>query len=160
MIFLTFINDFPNCDKQSKVVLYADDTSLSFANKKAKTIERVLQEELNSLSNWFRENGLIVNCSKTNVIVFATSQCLAKASRPVLKMSESFVPVKALGFIFDSNLSWHGHIDTIALKVSRRLGLLSRIRKYISIDVCQQLHNSIVQPTSIRVLRYCMVQFR
>ena len=88
-------------------------------------------------------------------MVFGTSQRLAKASRPVLKMSESFIPVKDLskflGVIFYSNLSWHGHIDTIASKVSRRLGLLSRIRKYISTDVCKQLHNSIVQP----LYKYC-----
>ena len=48
-------------------------------------------------------------------------------------------------------MNWHGHIDTIASKVSRRLGLLSRIRKYISIDVCKQLHNSVVQP----LYEYC-----
>ena len=40
-------------------------------------------------------------------------------------------------------MNWHRHIDTIAWKVSCRLGLLSRIRKYISIDVCKHLHNSV-----------------
>ena len=87
-------------------------------------------------------------------MVFGTSQHLVKTSRPVLKLSDSFLPVKEfckyLGVIFDSNLNWHGHIDTIASKVSCRLGLLSRIRKYISIDVCKHFHNSIVQP--LRVL--------
>ena len=76
-------------------------------------------------------------------MVFGTSQRLTKASRPVLKMSESFLPVKDfskyLGVIFGSNLNWHGHIDTIDLKASRRLVLLSRIRKYISTDVFKQL---------------------
>ena len=67
LLFLIFINDLPNCVKQSKVVLYADDTARFFANKDVMTNERVLQEELNSLNNWFHENGLIVNCSKTNV---------------------------------------------------------------------------------------------
>ena len=56
LLFLIFINDLPNCVKQSKVVLYADDTALFFANKDVMTIERVLQEELNSLNNWFHEN--------------------------------------------------------------------------------------------------------
>ena len=135
LLFLIFINDLPNCVKQSKVVLYADDTALFFANKDVMTIARVLQEELNSLNNWFHENGVIVNCSKTNATVFGTSQRLAKTSRPVLKMSDLFLPVKEfckyLGIICYSNLNWHGHIDTIASKVSCRLGLLSRIRKYI-----------------------------
>ena len=56
LLFLIFINDLPNCVKQSKVVLYADDTARFFANKDVMTIERVLQEELNSLNNWFHEN--------------------------------------------------------------------------------------------------------
>ena len=54
----------------------------------------IIKQELNTLSNWFSENGLIVNCSKTTALVFGTSQRLAKASRPALKMSESFLPVK------------------------------------------------------------------
>ena len=58
------------------------------------TIERVLREELDSLNNSFHENGLIVNCSKTNVMVFGTSQRLVKTSRPVLKISDLFLPVK------------------------------------------------------------------
>ena len=109
LLFLIFTNDLPNCVKQSKVVLYADYTALFFANKDVKTIERVLQEELKSLSNCFRENGLIVNCSMTNVMVFGKSQRLTRASRPTLKISESFLPVKDfskyLGVIFDSNLN-------------------------------------------------------
>ena len=121
------------------------------------TIERVLQEELNFLNNWFHENGLIVNCSKTNVMVFGTSQCLVKTNRPVLMLSDSFLPLKkiskCLGVIFDSNLNWHGHIDTIASNISRRLGILSRIRQYISIDVCKHLHNSVVQP----LYEYCEI---
>ena len=48
-------------------------------------------------------------------------------------------------------MNWHGHIDTIASKISRRLDLLSRIRKYISIDDCKHLHNLIVQP----LYEYC-----
>ena len=155
LLFLIFINDLPNCAKQNKVVLYADDTALFFASKDVMAIERVLQEELNSLNNWFHENVLIVNCPKTSVMLFDKSQRLVKTSRPVLKLSDSFLPVKEfskyVGVIFDSNLNWHGHIDTIASKVSRRLGLLSRIRKYISIDVCKHLHNSIVQP----LYEYC-----
>ena len=54
--------------KQSKVVLHADDRALIFADKDLKIIERALQEDPKYLSNWFRENGLIVNCSKTNVM--------------------------------------------------------------------------------------------
>ena len=96
MLFQFFINDLPECVKQSKVVLYADDTALFCANKDVKIIERALQlqEDLKSLSNWFHENGLIVNCPETNVMVFGRSQRLVKASRPALQMFETFLPAK------------------------------------------------------------------
>ena len=51
-----------------------------------------------------------------------------------------------------SNLNWHDHIDYIASKVSSRLGLLGRIRKYISVD-SKQLHCSLIQP----LYEYCDV---
>ena len=95
-------------------------------------------------------HAILLKTECHGVMVFGTSQHLAKASRPALKMLESFLLVKDfskyLGVIFYSNLDWHGHIDTIASKVSHRLGLLRRIRKYVSIDVYKQLYNSIVQP--------------
>ena len=88
-------------------------------------------------------------------MVFGTSQRLVKTSRPVLMLSDSFLPVKEfskyLGVIFYSNLNWHGRTCIDTSKVLCRLGLLSRIRKYISTDVCKHLHNSIVQP----LYKYC-----
>ena len=72
-------------------------------------------------------------------MVFGTSQRLVKASRPALKMSKTFLPVKDfvkyLGVDLDSNLNWHDDIDTVSSKESRRFGLLGRIRKFICIDI-------------------------
>ena len=48
-------------------------------------------------------------------------------------------------------MTWHDHIDTVASKVSKRLGLLSRIRKYLSVDTCKHLHDTLVQP----LYEYC-----
>ena len=86
---------------------------------------------------------------------FGASRRLVKASRPALKIFETFAPikdfVKCLGVIFDFNLNWQENIDTVASKVSRRLRLFGRIRIFISIDICKQLHNSTVQP----LYEYC-----
>ena len=43
-------------------------------------------------------------------------------------------------------MTWHDHIDAVASKVSKRLGLLNRIRKYLNEDTCKQLHDTLVQP--------------
>ena len=63
-------------------------------------------------------------------MVFGTSQRPVKTCRPVLKLLDLFLPVKEFskysGVIFDSNVNWYGHIDTIASKLSRRLGSLDQ----------------------------------
>ena len=69
-LFLIFINDLPNSIKHCKIVLYADDTAIFFAHKEVPMIQSTLQQDLSALNNWFYENGLVVNCSKTNPIIW------------------------------------------------------------------------------------------
>ena len=158
LLFLIFINDLPNSIKHCKIVLYADDTAIFFAHKEVPMIQSTLQQDLNALNNWFYENGLVVNCSKTNILLFGTNKRLANVNNLTLKLDETtashnIASSKYLGLLMDSNLNWHDHIDYIASKVSSRLGLLGRIRKYLTVDTCKQLHCSLIQP----LYEYCDV---
>ena len=100
---------------QCKIVLYADDTALFYAHKDVKTIEIVLQQDLHALNNWFSRNVLLVNCTKTNIMLFGTSQRLAGSAKPTLSMAgtelEAKDAIKYLGLIFDCRMKWHNHID-------------------------------------------------
>ena len=141
-MFLIFINDLPNSIKHCKIVLYADDTAIFFAHKELLMIQSTLQQDLNALNNWFHENGLVVNCSKTNILLFRSNKRLANVNNLTLKLDETtashnIASPKYLGLIMDCNVNWHDHIDYIASRVSNRLGLLGRIRKYITVDTCK-----------------------
>lgn len=74
LLFIIYINDLPPCIKHSKIALYADDTALYFAGKDIYSIEHALQDDLNQLNSWFIENELIVNCTKTKVMLFGGRQ--------------------------------------------------------------------------------------
>ena len=39
--------------------------------------------------------------------------------------------VKYLGVLLDSNLSWRSRIDNVALKVSRTVGVVARLRHFV-----------------------------
>ena len=67
------------------------------------------------------------------------------------KLLELYNTVKYLGLTFDASMDWHEHINNIYNKVTRRLNLLGRIRKYLDRDTSKLLYTSLVQP----LMEYC-----
>ena len=96
-----------------------------------------------------------MNCTKTKIMLFGSKERLARSDKPLLSLSGTFLEltqsVKFLGLSFDSTMTWHGHIDAVVSQASKRLGLLDRIRKYLSVDTCKHLHDTLVQP----LYEYC-----
>ena len=54
--------------------------------------------------------------------------------------------VKYLGLIFDSNLNWKPYLHELSKKVSRGIGVLSKIRYYVNRNILHQLYYSIIYP--------------
>ena len=48
--------------------------------------------------------------------------------------------------MLDEQISWKEHTEKICKKVSKRLGLLSRIRTWLTNEASKCIHNTIVQP--------------
>ncbi len=59
---------------------------------------------------------------------------------------------KYLGMWLDVNLDWHYHIDVMRSKISRRIGMLKRVRSYLTEDLTTKLHNAMVLP----LFDYCV----
>ena len=58
--------------------MYAYDTVLFFSAPEVCTIEATLVRELEAIECWLRLNSLFINVTKTEVMLFGTSQRLAK----------------------------------------------------------------------------------
>ena len=54
--------------------------------------------------------------------------------------------VKYLGVTFDANLTWKNRIDELCLKLSKTVGVISKLRYYVNIDVLKILYNSLIYP--------------
>ena len=54
--------------------------------------------------------------------------------------------VKYLGILIDNNLSWKYHIDHIVIKISRTIGLISKLRYFVPKHTLLNIYLSLIAP--------------
>ena len=59
---------------------------------------------------------------------------------------ESTEFVKYLGVIIDSNLTWKYHIDNIAYKISKTIGIIARLRHFVPLSTLNSIYRCSIQP--------------
>ena len=154
LLFLVYINDLPCIIKNSKVSMYADDTSLYHFPKNISQLNWAINEDLGKLDRWLKGNKLSLNVTKTHSMLITT-----KHKKKYLDISgQTFQPsiretsvevasnTKYLGVQLDEHLSWKEHIKVVTVKASRAIGLLKYAKKYLPIAVVKTLYSSIVEP--------------
>ena len=147
LLFLIYINDLPNVSDKLKFYLFADDTNIYFESSDLKVLEKVINEELKHLSLWLKVNRLALNISKTNFVIFHSSQRNLK-HQVTLKLDKKAINqkdnIKYLGVIIDCHLNWKHHILNVSKKISRSIGVMYRIRKYVNINILKSLYYSLI----------------
>ena len=76
LLFTLFVNDMPNNVQFCELALYDDDTCLFTSSTDPGEIERKLNEDILSLSKWLKDNKLMVNSKKCEVMFIGTHQRL------------------------------------------------------------------------------------
>ncbi len=83
-------------------------------------------------------------------MVFGTHQRLKSSpdSRVVLDGNEiqRVYEYKYLGLLFDPTLSWEKHAEVMCNKISKRLGVLRKVRDYLDRKTAHMLYNALVLP--------------
>ena len=111
--------------------------------------------ELHKVSDWLTSNRLTLNICKSNYVIFRPYQ--KTLSHPVQIMMydnekncsaalESQKYVKYLGLLIDSSLTWKNHIDQIALKISKTVGLLAKLRHSVPRTTLLNIYRSLILP--------------
>ena len=99
-----------------------------------------------------KQYRLVLNQSETKWMLFGTRQKLEHCSDHTIQLHwEEIDRVSSfcyLGVTLDKNLSWNEHVrvELVWKKVSKRLGLLSRIRPYFTLKAAKYVYNCLVQP--------------
>ena len=149
LLFLLYINDLPNISNILQFYLFADDTNIYYEAENLDKLEFVINNELKKLHTWLIVNRLSLNIDKTNFVVFhpfnkpLTKKITLKIYKKAISEKDQ---VKYLGIVIDSTLSWSNHIDNVATKISKTIGLLYKIRYFIDIKIIKTLYYSLVYP--------------
>ncbi|XP_057298769.1 uncharacterized protein LOC130629535 [Hydractinia symbiolongicarpus] len=127
LLFLLYIDDLHNCIKSSETYHFADDTHLLKFSKSLESLCRGMNADLKRLVCWLNANKISLNSSKTEFLVFR-SQSRRLEFLPFLILCKS---VKYLGVHVNEHLSWKYHVSSVATKLQRANGMLSKIRHYV-----------------------------
>ena len=71
LLFLLFINDLHNVSSVLSYILFADDSNLLISGANFKQILKIMNDELEKNTWWFKSNSLCLNVNKTNFMLFA-----------------------------------------------------------------------------------------
>ena len=155
LLFLIYVNDIYMASDKLTFYLFADDTNLLYADKNLKSLETIVNCELNKVVVWLIANKLSLNIKKTNYIIFHPYQKQINSNIRIKAYDcrtqtlfdlERKDHVKYLGVIIDQHLSWKHHINYIALKISRNIGIISRLRHFVPLKTLLSIYNSLISP--------------
>ena len=133
LFFLLYINDLNKVSTVVKLILSADDTSSFMCHEDPVYLAASLNSELNKLSAWFKANKLSLNLKKTNFMLFKPRQKKYHFPMQISVNEQKIKQVKEtvfLGVVLDEHLTWKPHISQVAGKISKSIGVISRVRFY------------------------------
>ena len=146
LLFLLYINDIYNSSKELDFRLFADDTSILFADKNLDVIERLVNSQLEKVSEWLLANGLSLNVSKSNFLVISPKKVEKTINISINNeklRQENYT--KYLGIIIDEKLNWKQHIKQVNIKISKGIGILYKLRHFVPKNTLRMLYSSFIQ---------------
>ena len=145
LLFNIFINDIFLFVKTCDLYNYADDNTLSYADKDPVNLKAVLESESQNLIEWFASNQMKANPEKFQAIAIGK-----KSSKLNLKFDINSTEIKCddevklLGVNVDYDLLFDSHIASLCKKASRQLNVLKRIGKYLNLQCRLMIYHTFI----------------
>jgi hypothetical protein len=159
VLFSIYIGDISSVLNKHSVryVLYADDfqifapSTVANINSTIVTLEKCLCD----IQDWLTLHCLILNPSKTELILFAGKSKLQSTLGIRIRVGDvdiiSSPVVRNLGCLLDSSLTMEKHISAVCKSSFSYLRLISKIRKYLNVKNALLLVNAL----AISRINYC-----
>ena len=152
--FILYINDLPACCNDLEFILFADDASIFFEHNDLDVLTSHLNDQLKNVSTWLKANKLSINVTKTKLMIFRPRQKTLPITRQIILENNVFEQVAKTKFLrvyIDQHLEWKTHVNFIAAKISKSVGLLYKAKYYLPSNSLLTLYYTLIYP----YLTYC-----
>ena len=150
LLFLCYVNDMvTSIDKDCKLILYADDSTILFSHKDPEFISAKLGKVLEGCSEWLVDNKLSLHLGKTEYMLFGPKRKLNKDSQFSVSCNGHDIKgskkVKYLGLVIDNILSGESIVQNIISKVNGKLNFLYRHNSCLDFNTRKILCSALLQ---------------
>ena len=132
---------------KSQLSAYADDHQLYLSDHDPGKVIGGLEEDEKVIADWHKSNHLTENLSKYQVLILSKSKQQTQTEAAIGEHTiEKTKEIKLLGVTLDERLDFSAHVKSVSIKTSRRIGVLSRLRKLIPVKAKLAIYKSAILP--------------
>ena len=135
-----------------KIIISRHKVSTQFPNT-----EYMINTELHNIAELLKLNKLSLNINKTKYMIFQMPN--KKVMVPTLAIYGINIErvqhfnISISGLILDTHLNWHKHIEKIANKCSRTIGIINKLKHVLPKSIIIILYNLLILPH----INYCLM---
>ena len=116
-----------------------------------------MNKEISKVTEWFNSNKLHINTNKAVAMLFHMRQRTLTINESLTKINGDTIPsythTKSLGVNIDNNLTWKPHINHIATKISKGVGILLHLSKELPKNILTLIYKTLILPC----FTYCCI---
>ena len=157
LLFIIYMNDIHTVSDKFSFILYADDTTLisplcSFSHcshNDMNYVSTMINVELTKIFDWLAVNKLSLNAAKTKFMLFHNYQKIINEDDiPHLTINDTVIErvteFNFLGLTINEFMNWNSHSSKISNKISRTLGVTSRLKRYLPFSALKLMYSSLI----------------
>ena len=146
LLFNIFMNDVYKVIKFSKFLLFIDDLKIFLEYSDINELE-LLQNDIQSLEKWAHDNKINFNLKKCFTVNYTKNKNPMNNNLALNnKVLENVSSIKDLGILFQYDLDFNNHIESVILKSLKKVNYLKFKCKAIwNISLLTQLYNALVK---------------
>jgi hypothetical protein len=143
LLFLLYINDFPQYILDTKVVLFTDDINIVLADKDVTRLQEKVNNTMKQIESWFSDNKMIINVNKSKAIFFHLKNKNVEENPHIIFKNEKIGYISALKFLgihVSDSFSWRMQIQTLCTNLSKVCYIVKMLKNKVSFYVLRNIY--------------------